>query len=129
MNTAARLESFDKDLFAPDPDGNPCRILIGETTRRYLGDRFETEPIGDVSLKGKTQTVGIYRLIGRAAGRSAPSAQEEDDENRSDARRGRDGPRGRAAPERRATAGADAGEADSAAGVRGVASSDRPAGL
>jgi adenylate cyclase len=79
MNTASRLESFDKDLFAPDPEKSPCRILIGETTLRYLGDRFQTERVGDVSLKGKTQTVPIYRLIGRAAPGEV-SRQEEDDE-------------------------------------------------
>jgi adenylate cyclase len=66
VNTASRLESFDKDMFAPDPEKHPCRILIGESTVRYLGDRFVTEHVGDVSLKGKEQKVRIYRVIGRA---------------------------------------------------------------
>jgi adenylate cyclase len=65
VNTASRLESFDKDLFAPDPLSTPSRILIGETTLVRLGDRFVTERVGDVSLKGKERTVGIYRVIGR----------------------------------------------------------------
>jgi adenylate cyclase len=67
MNTASRLESFDKDLFMPDTDQHPCRILIGESTLVYLGDQFETERVGDVSLKGKAQTVGVYRVIGPAS--------------------------------------------------------------
>ena len=66
INTASRLESFDKNLFPPDPVHRPCRILIGETTLSCLGDRFETEWVGAASLKGKEQKVEIYRVIGRA---------------------------------------------------------------
>jgi len=66
VNTASRLESFDKDLFPPDPEKHPCRILIGEMTWRCLGDEFETEQVGDVSLKGKAQRVAVYRVIGGA---------------------------------------------------------------
>lgn len=66
VNTAARLEQFDKSFFAPDPDINPCRILVGETTLRYLGEQFETDRVGDFALKGKEHTVGIYRVIGRS---------------------------------------------------------------
>ncbi len=76
VNTASRLESFDKSLFAPDPDVSPSRILVGETTQRYLGDQFETERVGDFSLKGKEHTVGIYRVIGRATASRPALAQE-----------------------------------------------------
>jgi adenylate cyclase len=65
MNTAARLESFDKEYFPPDPETRPCRTIIGESTLTCLGDEFETARVGDVSLKGKEQRVGIYRVIGR----------------------------------------------------------------
>ena len=71
MNTASRLESFDKTLFAPDPMGRPCRILIGETTLRYLGDRFATEHVGGVTLKGKEQAVDMYRVLGWASASTA----------------------------------------------------------
>lgn len=63
MNTASRLESFDKDFHRPDPLTNPCRILIGDATLACLGDAFEVEWVGDVGLKGKEQTVGIYRVV------------------------------------------------------------------
>jgi adenylate cyclase len=63
MNTASRLESFDKTLFAPDPDDGPARILIGEPTLRRLASEFRTEPVGEVTLKGKEQRVSIYRVI------------------------------------------------------------------
>jgi adenylate cyclase len=71
MNTGSRLESYDKDLFPPDVNDCPCRILIGESTWRYLGDRFTTERLGDVRLKGKDETVGVYRVLGWAAGITA----------------------------------------------------------
>jgi adenylate cyclase len=67
VNTAARLESLDKDLFAPDPNAHPCRILIGDTTLAYLGSQFETEYVANLALKGKQQKVDIYRVIGRAS--------------------------------------------------------------
>src|SRR5260370_23210278 len=66
INTASRLESFDKELFPPDHDIAPCRILIGETTLAVLGDRFKTEAVGEGSLEGKAHKVGIYRVGGRA---------------------------------------------------------------
>jgi len=36
VKIASKLESFDKDLVDPDLADSPCRILIGETTLRYL---------------------------------------------------------------------------------------------
>lgn len=62
VNTAARLESFDKSVATPDL-ANPCRILIGEGTRHYVGSRHPTELVGECSLKGKNQKIKIYRLL------------------------------------------------------------------
>ena len=76
VNTASRLESLDKDLFPPDPERSPCRILIGETTLSHVSGEFETERVGDVSLKGKQHKVGVYRVIGRAQTQSRPLSQE-----------------------------------------------------
>ncbi len=75
MNTASRLESLDKELFPPDPDSRPCRILIGEPTLGYLGDQFETEWVGDLSLKGIEHPVGAYRVLGRIGARSEALSQ------------------------------------------------------
>lgn len=61
VNTASRLESFDKTI----ETDNPCRILIGEPTREYLGDRFETSCVGEVALKGKSTKITIYSVISR----------------------------------------------------------------
>jgi adenylate cyclase len=65
VNIASRLESFDKDLFARSL-ANPCRILIGEATLCRLGQRFLTEKVGQVSLKGKEERIHVYRVVGHA---------------------------------------------------------------
>jgi adenylate cyclase len=65
VNVASRLESFEKDLFVPSLAG-PCRILIGEATLRRLGQRFLTEKVGQVSLKGKEERIHVYRVVGHA---------------------------------------------------------------
>ena len=62
VNVASRLESFDRALA---PMNGYCRILIGETTRKYLGENYVVEGVGDLMLKGKTQTIRAYRLVGR----------------------------------------------------------------
>lgn len=60
VNTASRLESFDKDI---EPD-NLCRILIGESTLKLIvGHLFQTEPVGEVKLKGKQTQITLYRVI------------------------------------------------------------------
>jgi adenylate cyclase len=59
MNTASRLESYDKDFLPPDPLSSPCRILVGDTTMACLDDGFQADWVGDLNLKGKEQTVGV----------------------------------------------------------------------
>jgi adenylate cyclase len=65
VNIASRLESFDKDLFARSL-ASPCRILIGEATLSRLGQRFLTQKVGQVSLKGKEEKIHVYRVVGHA---------------------------------------------------------------
>jgi len=64
LNTASRLESFDKGVHPPDPLVQPCRILIGGSTLEYVRDLFETEWVAEARLKGKQQLVAIYRVLG-----------------------------------------------------------------
>jgi adenylate cyclase len=64
LNTAARLESFDKDVHPPDPLRRPCRILISGSTHERAGTRFEVEWVTEARLKGKQQLVAIYRVVG-----------------------------------------------------------------
>jgi adenylate cyclase len=67
VNTAARLESFDKEKFVPDYDSNPGRILIGDATRDHLGDEFIMTEIGRFSLRGKDRDIVVYQVLGERA--------------------------------------------------------------
>ena len=61
VNIAARLESFDKE-FGKE---SFCRILVGESTHHYLDEKFRTDQIGEVSLKGKEKKVNIYHVLSK----------------------------------------------------------------
>lgn len=73
VNTASRLESFDKEGFAPDYFETPCRILVGEPTVKLVGDQFETKLLGEVRLKGKSEATPIYQVVGRKAADAKPA--------------------------------------------------------
>jgi adenylate cyclase len=77
VNTASRLEGFEKDLVALDGLNSPCRIIIGEATLQRLGHQFATQHLGEVSLKGKDQKITVYGVSGRAD-RSAGDVIQED---------------------------------------------------
>jgi len=68
VNTAARLEAFEKQNFVPDYESRPCRILIGAATRKYLDGSFSTETVGEVALRGKQETLVVYRVFGPGQG-------------------------------------------------------------
>lgn len=63
VNIASRLESMDKD-WQGLAAGEHCRILVSESTARYLSDRYVTEEIGAVHLKGKDQEISVFRVLG-----------------------------------------------------------------
>ncbi|HET9168818.1 MAG TPA: adenylate/guanylate cyclase domain-containing protein [Actinospica sp.] len=54
VNVAARLEQ----------NAGPGRILIGRDTLRSAGAGVRAEPVGPLGLKGKTEPVPAYRLLG-----------------------------------------------------------------
>jgi len=76
VNTAARLESFGKEAPGSSPD-TQCEVLLSDRTAECLGDRFELQSVGVASLKGKSEGVMVYRLLGEksavVAGDSAPT--------------------------------------------------------
>jgi hypothetical protein len=37
--------------------------LIGDATLACVGNRFDVEWVGDANLRGKEQSVGIYRVV------------------------------------------------------------------
>lgn len=59
VNIASRLESFDKNYCKDEK----CRILISETTLDYLDNQFTTQPVGEVTLKGKLKKIKIFRVL------------------------------------------------------------------
>lgn len=65
VNTAARLESLEKDMVDPYFAKSQCRIMIGEPTLKCLGDRYLTKHVGEMSVKGKALKVSVYRVLGR----------------------------------------------------------------
>jgi adenylate cyclase len=77
VNTAARLESFRKEDFEAEARaGGPVfRILVSSSTLIHLGDEFETEYLGEHSLRGRDAPVAIHRI--RGARGAATGAQEE----------------------------------------------------
>lgn len=54
VNLGARLESLNKEY--------GTRIIISEATRAALEGRYDTRPLGDVIVKGKSQPVAIYEV-------------------------------------------------------------------
>lgn len=63
VNTAAHLENFGRGAIAEPQDRRPCRILISESTARLLDNRFQLESIGEVALKGKSQSLVAFRVV------------------------------------------------------------------
>ncbi|UVT21382.1 MAG: adenylate/guanylate cyclase domain-containing protein [Nitrospira sp.] len=63
VNTAAHLETFSREAIAEPQGRRPCRILISESTAQLLGNRFQLECIGEVRLKGKTESLLAYRIV------------------------------------------------------------------
>jgi len=65
VNTAARLESLDKQSFC-GTDITGCCILAAESTHELPGGRFRTVPAGCYDLKGMEQSVRVYSVDGHA---------------------------------------------------------------
>jgi adenylate cyclase len=57
VNLGSRLESLNKQY--------GTRIIISEATRERLSQSYQLRPLGDVVVKGKTQPVAIFELLGR----------------------------------------------------------------
>jgi class 3 adenylate cyclase len=61
-NVAARLQT----------SAMPGSILVGDATAQHLGARFVLEPIGEITVKGRSKPVASWRLIEAADARPAP---------------------------------------------------------
>jgi adenylate cyclase len=65
VNVSSRLESYQGDNGDPEADRRAYRILIGEETFKHLGGNYNTQEIGEVSLKGKDKKITVYSVAGR----------------------------------------------------------------
>jgi adenylate cyclase len=64
VNTASRLESYDKTFADPDTTPTRCRILIGGPTHELLDGRFVTREVGLLEVKGKLGKVPVFQILG-----------------------------------------------------------------
>jgi adenylate cyclase len=75
VNTAARLETYGKEI--PERLLDPyCQVMVAASTAAHLGDDFWLEPVGTLQLKGKSQGVEVFALMGtnEARAQSRPVA-------------------------------------------------------
>jgi adenylate cyclase len=63
VNLGARLESLNKEY--------GTRIIISDATRQQLKGRYDLRSLGEVIVKGKSQAVAIFEVVGAAAGSGA----------------------------------------------------------
>lgn len=63
VNTAARLEAYDKSLADPDLLPNRCRILVGAPTHDLLDGQFVSQEIGLLQVKGKVNKVAVFQIL------------------------------------------------------------------
>jgi len=61
VNTAARLESYGKEVVPIDPK-IPARVMLAESTVARLGGTFAVQAVGALHLKGKSTAVNVYHL-------------------------------------------------------------------
>jgi class 3 adenylate cyclase len=59
VNVAARLQQA----------AAPGEVVVSEAVWRRVSDRFEAQPLGDLTVKGRTDVVGAYRITGPALDR------------------------------------------------------------
>lgn len=63
VNTAARLESLDREGMAAPHRLGTCRILLGDTTAQYVADVCHLVPIGDMHVKGKERPLRVAQAM------------------------------------------------------------------
>jgi class 3 adenylate cyclase len=63
VNTASRLESYDKTVADPDLIPNRCRVFIGAPTHELLKGGFVSRPIGSLEVKGKANKVPVFHIL------------------------------------------------------------------
>jgi adenylate cyclase len=71
VNTAARLETYGKEI--PERLIDPyCQVMVAASTVAHLDGEFWLEPVGTLQLKGKSQGVEVFALMGTSEARALP---------------------------------------------------------
>ncbi|HEV2860495.1 MAG TPA: adenylate/guanylate cyclase domain-containing protein [Pyrinomonadaceae bacterium] len=65
VNLAARLEGTTKET--------PVSLLVSSATAELLGEGYEVEPLGDVKVKGKTESTSVFSVRPREAQKEGPA--------------------------------------------------------
>jgi adenylate cyclase len=66
VNLAARLESTTKEVGVP--------LLVSRATAELLGVDYEAEPLGDVKVKGKTESTSVFTVRPKQAAKETRAA-------------------------------------------------------
>jgi class 3 adenylate cyclase len=77
VNIASRLESCEKDRQI-----DCCRVLIAAETLVHIQQQFQVESWGPIALRGKQQTVDVYRVVRQNLVKSAVVAESEGEDGR-----------------------------------------------
>jgi|GEM_PF-695821 len=73
VNTASRLESYDKSLMDPDIAADGCRILISEKTAELVQKLFSLRAIGKIELHNISSGIKAFGVIDRLEQGPKPS--------------------------------------------------------
>ena len=66
VNTCSRIEKLAGDLMAQNTDDDSMAyILLSDQVAQAVRDKFNIEPAGEFSVKGREESVVVYRLMGR----------------------------------------------------------------
>ncbi len=62
VNTAARLETYDKAHFSVTSSEHPYRILVSGSTQQLVESQFSMQKIGNVNLRGKSAPIAVFQV-------------------------------------------------------------------
>lgn len=65
VNTAARLESLNREAFVTDTTFGACRIFVSEKTLSYVENIYNATLVEKVPLKGKKEMITVYHIDSR----------------------------------------------------------------
>ena len=68
-------EAAGQTLPPAESNAKPGQVLVSETVYKEVAGRIPLEPMGEISVKGKSKPVKIFQLV-RDEASSAPASKE-----------------------------------------------------